>query len=184
MTTQMSAPKRYGLYCAGNLCKVLQSPWVTFDHRCVSCNQYLHAICGEIDADDKSSCPACVGRKVTEAMGQGSSSLASSVKDIEESEASVGTSNTAGIGVAMGAMGAASLGRGARGSRQKSKTSNTAGTGHAAVGASSSAQDIEPGTSIGTLNTAGTGAAMGASHQQRISNPEHPLELQIQQEHV
>ena len=159
----MSAPKRYGLCCAGNLCKVSQSPWVMFDHRCMSCNQYLHAICGEINADDKTSCPACVGRKVTEAMGQGSSSLASSAKDIEESGASIGTSNnTAGTGAPMGAMGAASLGRGARGSRQASKTSNTAGTGHAAVGASSLAKDIEPGDPIGTLNTAGTGAAMGA----------------------
>jgi len=159
----MSAPKRYGLCCAGNLCKVLQSPWVTFDHRCVSCNQYLHAICGEIDADDKSSCPACVGRKVTEAMGQGSSSLSSSVKDIKESGASIGSSNTAGTGAAVGAMGAASLGRGARGSRQASKTSNTAGTGHAAKGASLLAKDIEPGDPVGTLNTAGTGAAMGAA---------------------
>jgi len=159
----MSAPKRYGLCCAGNLCKVLQSPWVMFDHRCMSCNQYLHAICGEINAHDTTSCPACVGRKVTEAMGQGSSSLASLVKDIKESGASIGTSNTAGTGAGVGAMGATSLGRGTRGSRQASKTSNTAGTGLAAVGASLLAKDIEPGASIGTLNTAGTGAAMGAT---------------------
>jgi len=53
--------------------------------------------------------------------------------------------------------------RGSHGSHGSRIIGETAGTGHAAVGASSSAKDIEPRDPIKTLNTAGTVAAMGAT---------------------
>ena len=71
----MNEGKNYGLCCAGAFCKVLDHPYVTFDHRCIRCNGYLHAICGVIDTDDKTTCPSCCGKKTTTAADESASGV-------------------------------------------------------------------------------------------------------------
>jgi len=48
----------YGPCCAGDGC-TLPDKTVTFAHKCVMCQWYLHVICGVVDAYDDLCCKTC-----------------------------------------------------------------------------------------------------------------------------
>jgi hypothetical protein len=49
----------YGPCCAGDGC-TLPDKTVTFAHKCVMCQGYLHVICGFVDANNDLCCKTCI----------------------------------------------------------------------------------------------------------------------------
>ena len=56
----------YGPCCAGDGC-TLPDKTVTFAHKCVMCQGYLHVMCGVVDANDDLRCKTCILKHVAPA---------------------------------------------------------------------------------------------------------------------